>query len=99
MALNNCNAHNLYVLPIPFILAAPDDDLDIEPTTLSLLTTDFEIGQYIKDNVIPRAVLFFTGEESHFSSLDDDDYDFDGGYCSHREIGTYVCNIACLLQF
>jgi len=53
--------------------AIPDDDDEaIDPTTQSLLTADFEIGHYIRERVIPRAVLFFTGE-----ALDDEDYDSD----------------------
>jgi len=31
------------------------------------LTSDFEVGQYIRERIVPRAVLFFTGE-----ALDDD---------------------------
>ena len=45
-----------------------EDDLD--PTTQDLLTSDFEIGHYIRERVIPRAVLFFTGE-----ALEEDDFE------------------------
>merc|ERR1712020_513054 len=49
----------------------PDDpDADIDPETQDLLTADFEIGHYIRDRIIPRAVLFFTGE-----ALEEDDFD------------------------
>jgi len=44
------------------------DDEDIDSTVQALLTADFEIGHYIRERIIPRAVLFFTGE-----ALDDDD--------------------------
>merc|ERR1719219_1954505 len=47
-----------------------DPDTDVDPETQDLLTADFEIGHYIRDRIIPRAVLFFTGE-----ALEDDDYD------------------------
>merc|ERR1719454_14235 len=47
-----------------------DPDADVNPETQDLLTADFEIGHYIRDRIIPRAVLFFTGE-----ALEDDDYD------------------------
>jgi nucleosome assembly protein 1-like 1 len=47
-----------------------DPDADVDPETQDLLTADFEIGHYIRDRIIPRAVLFFTGE-----ALEDDDYD------------------------
>ena len=41
----------------------PDDpNADIDPETQDLLTADFEIGHYIRDRIIPRAVLFFTGK-------------------------------------
>lgn len=49
----------------------PDDpNADIDPETQDLLTADFEIGHYIRDRIIPRAVLFFTGE-----ALEEDDFD------------------------
>merc|ERR1739845_224277 len=47
-----------------------DPDADVDPETQDLLTADFEIGHYIRDRIIPRAVLFFTGE-----SLEEDDFD------------------------
>ncbi|KAF2360480.1 Nucleosome assembly protein (NAP) [Trinorchestia longiramus] len=34
----------------------------------ALLTADFEIGHYIRERIVPRAVLFYTGE-----ALDDED--------------------------
>jgi nucleosome assembly protein 1-like 1 len=49
----------------------PDDpDADVDPDTQDLLTADFEIGHYIRDRIIPRAILFFTGE-----ALEEEDYD------------------------
>merc|ERR1719433_995629 len=49
----------------------PDDpNADIDPETQDLLTADFEIGHYIRDRIIPRAVLFFTGE-----ALEEEDFD------------------------
>merc|ERR1711988_741779 len=51
----------------------PDDpNADIDPETQDLLTADFEIGHYIRERVVPRAVLFFTGE-----ALDEEDSDED----------------------
>ncbi|VDD90663.1 unnamed protein product [Enterobius vermicularis] len=49
-----------------------DDEYDEDR---ELLRADFEIGQLIRDQIIPRAVLFFTGEAAA-----DDDYmdDFEG---------------------
>ena len=43
-----------------------DDDVENEEA----LHTDFEIGQIIRDQIIPRAVLFYTGEAAD----DDDDF-------------------------
>merc|ERR1719433_231805 len=49
----------------------PDDPkAEVDAETQELLTSDFEIGHYIRERVIPRAVLFFTGE-----ALEDDDFD------------------------
>jgi len=47
-----------------------DPDAEVEEETQDILTTDFEIGHYIREHIVPRAVLYFTGE-----ALDDDDYD------------------------
>ncbi|CAH8846429.1 unnamed protein product [Trichobilharzia szidati] len=50
------------------------DDLD-EDTEL-LLESDFKLGQFLRESVIPRAVLYFTGEAVD-SEYDDDDDEFD----------------------
>ncbi|KAL1122054.1 hypothetical protein AAG570_003460 [Ranatra chinensis] len=52
----------------------PDDgDAEVEEDIQADLTTDFEIGHYLRERVIPRAVLYYTGE-----ALDDEeDEDFD----------------------
>ena len=34
------------------------------------MTSDFELGHYIRERIVRRAVLYFTGE-----ALDEDDYD------------------------
>lgn len=36
------------------------------------LTNDFEVGQYIRERIVPRAVLYFTGE-----ALEDEEDEFD----------------------
>ena len=55
------------------------------------MSADFEIGHYIRERIVPRAVLYFTGdaldddddfeeeeeEEESEGSDDDDDYDED----------------------
>lgn len=60
----------------------PDDPkAEVDEETQALLTADFEIGHYINERIVPRAVLYFTGEaleeDSEFdeeeSDPDDDD--------------------------
>merc|ERR1712226_1805193 len=48
----------------------PENPEELDEETQELLTSDFEIGHYIRERILPRAVLFFTGE-----ALEDDDYD------------------------
>jgi nucleosome assembly protein 1-like 1 len=51
--------------------AIPDDpEAEVDGETQELLTADFELGHFIRERIVPRAVLYFTGE-----ALDDDDYD------------------------
>jgi len=37
--------------------------------TEELLSNDFEIGQCLRDQVIPKAVLYFTGEALDYSDV------------------------------
>ena len=55
----------------------------------ALLTADFEIGHYIRERIVPRAVLFFTGEaledesdveEEESDEDEDDDSDNDADF-------------------
>lgn len=39
-----------------FTLLFQDEDLE------ALLAADFEIGHFIRERIVPRAVLYFTGE-------------------------------------
>merc|ERR1711997_1340064 len=64
----------------------PDDvDAEVDEETQALLTADFEIGHYIRERIVPRAILFFTGEaledesdcEEEESDEDDDDENSD----------------------
>merc|ERR1711963_270207 len=69
--------------------AVPDDpNAEVDEDTQALLTADFEIGHYIRERIVPRAVLFFTGEaledesdveeeESDEDEVDDSDNDAD----------------------
>ena len=62
--------------------AVPDNEDELDPETQELLTSDFEIGHYIRERIVPRAVLFFTGEaledESDCEEEESDDEDDDG---------------------
>ncbi|KAJ8955298.1 hypothetical protein NQ314_006911 [Rhamnusium bicolor] len=65
----------------------PEDtkEEDVDEDLRNLLTTDFEIGHYIRERIIPHAVLFFTGEgcededdfEEEEEEEDDDDEEAD----------------------
>merc|ERR1712121_215139 len=62
----------------------PDDpNAEVDEDTQALLTVDFEIGHYIRERIVPRAVLFFTGEaledESDFEEEEDDSEDDEEG--------------------
>merc|ERR1712168_964643 len=48
-----------------------EDELDEE--TEELLAADFEIGDFFRQRLIPKAVLFFTGEAIDFEDSDDED--------------------------
>jgi len=53
----------------------PDDpDAELDEDTQAILTADFEIGHYFRERIIPRAVLYFTGE-----ALEDDDFEEEEG--------------------
>lgn len=62
--------------------AVPDLNEEVDDETRELLNADFEIGQILRDRIVPRAVLYFTGEAHDEESYDeddgeDDDEDFD----------------------
>ena len=44
----------------------------MDEETETLLAADFEIGHFFRDRIIPRAVLYFTGE-----ALEDEDDDYE----------------------
>lgn len=50
----------------------PVETEDMDDESKEVLNADFEIGQIIRDRIIPRAVLYYTGE-----AHDDDDEDYD----------------------
>ncbi|CAK8676926.1 unnamed protein product [Clavelina lepadiformis] len=61
----------------------PEDDSELDPDTEALLTSDFEIGHMIRERIVPRAVLYFTGEagDDDFDEEDEeDDEDEEAGF-------------------
>ncbi|XP_033320810.1 nucleosome assembly protein 1 isoform X1 [Megalopta genalis] len=51
----------------------PDDtETELDEETQALLASDFEIGHYIRERIVPRAVLYYTGE-----ALEDEDEDYE----------------------
>ncbi|XP_023212250.1 nucleosome assembly protein 1-like 1, partial [Centruroides sculpturatus] len=59
----------------------PEDEELLDDETQTLLAVDFEIGHFIRERIVPRAVLFFTGEaltEDDYDDEDDDDDDDEG---------------------
>ncbi|KAB0403983.1 hypothetical protein E2I00_014450, partial [Balaenoptera physalus] len=48
---------------------------DLDDAAEAILAADFEIGHFLRERIIPRSVLYFTGEAIED---DDDDYDEEG---------------------
>merc|ERR1712107_623283 len=60
--------------------AVPDDpNAEVDEDTQALLTADFEIGHYIRERIVPRAVLFFTGEALEDESDVEEEESDEGG--------------------
>jgi len=55
----------------PTVPEGPDAELE-DNEEMSLLAADFEIGHMLRDSIVPKAVLYYTGEVG-----DDDDGDYD----------------------
>ncbi|KAM7537293.1 hypothetical protein Aperf_G00000067816 [Anoplocephala perfoliata] len=54
------------------------NDENLDEDTVELLSEDFRIANFMRDVLLPQAVLFFTGEyEESDSEVDDDDDDLD----------------------
>ena len=59
-------------------VTVPDEpDAEMEEETQMRLTNDFEVGQFIRERIVPRAVLYFTGEalDDDFEEEEEDDDD------------------------
>lgn len=61
----------------------PEEDGEMDEDLEALLAADFEIGHFIRERIVPRAVLYFTGE-----ALEEND-DFDEEEEEGEEEGEY----------
>jgi nucleosome assembly protein 1-like 1 len=59
----------------PVVPEGGEEELDEK--TAELLNADYEIGQIFRDHIIPRAVLFYTGEAKDDDEFDEDEEDED----------------------
>lgn len=55
----------------------PDPEDDVDEETRMLLHADFEIGQALRERMIPRALLYYTGENEEEEDYDEHDEDED----------------------
>ena len=69
--VRNESFFNFFSPPEPPTDNSADDDDDDEDATAEVLAADFARAEFLKDRVIPQAVLFFTGEA--LEDGDDDD--------------------------
>ena len=56
-----------------------DDDLDEEDSLELLRIADFEIGQYLREKVVPKAALYYSGELDGMEDEYDEEYDDEDG--------------------
>ena len=59
-------------------IVSDDPEVEVDDDTRALLTADFEIGHYIRESIIPRAVLYFTGEALMDDEFDEEEEEEDG---------------------
>lgn len=74
--IHNDSFFNFFSPPV-----VPDGgEADLDEDTQALLASDFEIGHYIRERIVPRAVLYYTGEaleDEEDEDEDEDDYEDD----------------------
>lgn len=69
-----------------------EDDEEVDDDLRNILTSDFEIGHYIRERIIPNAVLYFTGEgiddedDDYFEEEEDEEDDEDGESDGEKKI-------------
>ena len=52
-----------------------NEEEEVDEEVAQIVAQDYEIGLFLKESFIPKAVLFFTGEENDEEDDDDDEYD------------------------
>ena len=52
--------------------ASDEDDDDVSPDNEERLELDYQLGEDIKEKLIPRAIDWFTGKALQFEELDED---------------------------
>ena len=57
-----------------------DDDADVASDIEERLELDYQLGEDIKEKLIPRAIDWFTGEALAFEEIDDEDLGSDDGF-------------------
>ncbi|XP_067626901.1 nucleosome assembly protein 1-like 1-A [Eurosta solidaginis] len=56
----------------------PEDKDEMDEETQGILATDFEIGHFLRARIIPKAILYYTGDIIDDEDDDDGEYDDDG---------------------
>jgi len=59
-----------------------DSEADMDDDTQALLTSDFELGHYIRERIVPRAVLYYTGNVYDYIDII--------SYCEHNGYGGII---------
>ena len=86
-----------------------EEDDDVSSDIEERLELDYQLGEDIKEKLIPRAIDWFTGEALQFEELeeeeedmededDDDDDDDDDDKSDEEESDDDVCHAACLVS-
>ena len=59
----------------------------------ALLSTDYEIGHLLRERIVPRAVLFFTGDDEYDDEEEETDEDEEVCVCLliYRKFDLFVC--------
>lgn len=69
---------NFFTPPQPEEADEEAEEEDEDDENAQAVGMDFDIGNIIRDTIVPFAVLWFTGDAAEFDDGDFGDYDFDG---------------------